>query len=209
MHHIARPIVTSAIAMAIAFTTLLSPAHAQPNPASDIFTRGISAYQRHEYQQAIEAFTQIVEQGETSAKLRAAAYSNRCLIELELGHNASAIGDCTRGIQLNSSNSESYLNRGLAYHHLENYEAAIADYNRLLEQIPDDYRAFYNRGLAQFSLKHYEEAIADYNRSMGVNREILPASMVEIYNDRGLAYLLLEKYDEAIADFSQAIAEED
>lgn len=208
INNLLKRIVMLSMAIAMVFMASLSPASADPSASfHGLFHQGVEAYQRREYQQAIDRFTDAIEQDPSppNAKL-AAAYSNRCLVHLELNHYPQAIADCTQSIRLNPANVESYLNRGLAQYRAGNYPAAIADYNQLLDHAPEDYRAWYNRGLAQFELQHYDAAIADYDQSIQYSPELSPERMAEIYDDRGIAYLLLDKHEEAIADFSQAIA---
>ncbi|MGF1514190.1 MAG: tetratricopeptide repeat protein [Elainellaceae cyanobacterium] len=184
------------------FATVAPPAKASAAPS--VFQQGVAAYQKHDYTQAIDAFTQVIEQGRSPSL--AAAYGNRCLVEVELQAYRRAIADCTHGLALNPVNTESYLNRGLAYYRISDYAAAIDDYSQRLTQVPDDYRAFYNRGLAQAGLDHSAQAIADYSRAIEITSRFSPRRAAKVYADRGITYLQLERYDSALADFSQAIA---
>lgn len=199
----------TALAMVLAIALGAQPSWAASSFSLDLFNKGIDAYQHHDNQQAIDAFKQVTDQEDASAQIRAAAYGNRCLIELQQADHEQAIADCTKGINLDSDNLEFYLNRGLAYYRVGDYVAAIADYDHLLDSDPNDYRAFYNRGLAQFALEQYGEAIASYDQSIQLSPDLISVRMADIYDDRGAAYLLLDDYNQAITNFSQAIAYED
>lgn len=204
MSHLYRYVIALGIAAGLLLIAVV-PARADVAP-SHLFQQGVDAYQEHNYPQAIDTFTQVIQQDQASSKLLAAAYGNRCLIELELDAYRQAIADCTQGLRLNPVNTESYLNRGLAYYRVNDYTAAIRDYDKRLAYVSDDHRALYNRGLANASLERYDQALKDYSRSIGVSRELPDKRMAEIHFDRGLAYLKLEQYNSAASDFSQAIA---
>jgi tetratricopeptide (TPR) repeat protein len=172
-----------------------------PMSATDFFKLGVDETRSEQYEQAFEDFTQAIA---LDAKFTA-AYSNRCLVYLQLGDYAKATEDCTAALQLNSNNTEAYLNRGLAYYRLRNYQAAIAEYQEVIDRNTNDYRAYYNRGLARLELKDYEGAIADYNQALNKIHQRSEPVLANIYNDRGLAELMLENVADAIADFSHAI----
>jgi tetratricopeptide (TPR) repeat protein len=172
-----------------------------PMSTTEFFKLGVEETQSNNYEQAITNFTEAIALDDKFA----AAYSNRCLVYIQLGKYTKAAEDCTAALQFNPDNREAYLNRGLAYYRLGNYQAAISDYNQVIEHSRDDFRAYYNRGLARFELKDYERAIADYNQALGNSPRHYAPGLVDVYNDRGLAQLMLENVPEAIADFSLAI----
>ena len=167
-------------------TTLPALAAAIPiaqTSAKDFLKLGVKKITAEDLKQASVNFTQAIE---LDSEL-AAAYSNRCLVYIELGKYEQAAMDCTQALQLNPKNAESYLNRGLAYYRQGHYLDAIADYNQTIKLNPADYRAYYNRGLAYFEQKDYEQALSDYNRALHYTQRDNQA-ISSIYNDRGLAY---------------------
>ena len=174
----------------------------EPISATEFFKLGVEETRSNKYEQAIADFTQVIALDDEFA----AAYSNRCLVYIQLRNYAKAVEDCTQAQQRNPDNLEAYLNRGLAYYRLGNHQAAISDYTWVIEQQPDDVRAYYNRGLARFELKDYEEAIADYNQALHTSPQGSDFLVTDVYNDRGLAQLMLENVPNAIADFSLAIS---
>ncbi len=172
-----------------------------PISAAEFFKLGVEATRSEQYEQAIEDFTQAIGLEADFA----AAYSNRCLVHIQLGDDEKAAEDCTAAVQLNPNNIEAYLNRGLAYHRLGNYQAAISEYQKVIALNSNDFRAYYNQGLARFELKDYKGAIADYNQALHQIHQRSEPLLADVYNDRGLAQLMLEKVPSAIADFSRAI----
>ncbi|MEO0408621.1 MAG: tetratricopeptide repeat protein [Cyanobacteria bacterium P01_A01_bin.135] len=181
------------------------PAAAAPSPT--LFDFGVQAYQQENYTSALDAFTRVIQRGDSSET--AAAYGNRCLVELAVQDYPQAIADCTQGLQLGLPGTEPYLNRGLAYYRAGDYAAALADYRRILQTTPNDYRALYNRGLAQAELGRHAQALRDYHRSLQYSPPLPPKRLARIHLDQGWSHLQLDQHDEAILDFSQAIAYND
>ncbi len=195
------------IAVALIILPLTAPTKAAslavaPMSATEFFKLAVDETRSEQYEQALEDFTQAIA---LDTKFTA-AYSNRCLVYIQLGDYAKAAEDCTAALQLNSNNTETYLNRGLAYYRLGNYQAAISEYQEVIERNSNDFRGYYNRGLARFELKDYEGAIADYNQALAKTHQQSQPVVADIYNDRGLAQLMLENAPEAIADFSLALS---
>lgn len=174
---------------------------AAPISATQFFNLGVDEIQSDKYEQAIADFTQAIELDANFA----AAYSNRCLVYIQLGDYAKAADNCTAALQRNPDNTEAYLNRGLAYYRLGKYQSAISEYTQVIKRNSNDFRAYYNRGLARFELKDYAKAIADYNQALHSNHQPSKPLLADVYNDRGLAQLMLENVPEAITDFSLAI----
>jgi tetratricopeptide (TPR) repeat protein len=175
----------------------------------DPFRQGIKATGDGRYFEALQFFTQaIASEGNPSPNPSnnriAAAYANRCLVEIQLNQYQSAIEDCTQAIARQPGNGEAYLDRGLAQYRLGHYQAAIADNNQLLTLQPNDLRAYFNRGLAKARLADHEGAIADYQAAL----ERQPASSIEaeIYIDKGLSIAALSDLSGAITDLDHAIA---
>ena len=180
-----------------------SPVWAASNQnTSDIFNLGLDHIHQQNYQQALVDFTRVIDRQDN---LLGAAYSNRCLVNLQLQNYSAAKADCTNAIQYNSDNIEAYLNLGLAYYGREEYERAIAQYQQVIQRDRDDYRAYYNRGLANFALKNYQQTITDYHLALMSSHLVDGEQKTTIYNDLALSYMMLDDYDRAIAKFDRAI----
>ena len=173
---------------------------------SDIFNSGLDYIQQQNYQQALVNFTQVINRQDN---LVGAAYSNRCLVNLQLQNYSAAEVDCTTAIEHNSDNIEAYLNLGLTYYRQGEYNQAIAQYQQVIQRDSEDYRAYYNRGLAHFAVEDYPQAITDYNSALMSSRGFNRESKSLIYNDLALTYMMLGDFEQAIFNFDRAIALED
>jgi tetratricopeptide (TPR) repeat protein len=168
---------------------------ASPAPDPDAFQQGVEATMAGKYSEALDAFTKAIQMRTQTA----AAYANRCLVEVLLNQPAAAIEDCTQALQRQPANGEAYLNRGLAHYYLEHYQSAIEDATHVLQLQPDDFRAYFNRGLAWTGLGHYFAAIQDFDRALQLNPDI-----PEAYRDRALAYYSTGNTQQALIDLQQA-----
>ena len=181
-----------------------SPVWAASNENTlDIFNSGLDQIRQQNYQQALPDFTQVIDRQDN---LLGAAYSNRCLVNLQLENYSAAEADCNNAIQYNSDNVEAYLNLGLAYYRQQKYPQAIAQYQQVIQRDHHDYRGYYNRGLAHFDLEDYQSAIADYNLALKSSQLINTEQKSLIYNDLALSYMTLKNYDRAVVNFDRAIA---
>ncbi|UIE36750.1 tetratricopeptide repeat protein [Leptodesmis sichuanensis] len=168
---------------------------APPAPDPDAFQQGVEATMAGKYPEALDAFTKAIQMRTQTA----AAYANRCLVEVLLNQPAAAIEDCTQALQRQPANGEAYLNRGLAHYYLEHYQSAIEDATHVLQLQPHDFRAYFNRGLAWTGLGHYFAAIQDFDRALQLNPDI-----PEAYRDRALAYYSAGNTQQALIDLQQA-----
>jgi tetratricopeptide (TPR) repeat protein len=176
---------------------------ALPKNTLDIFNTGIDNLKRHNYQQALINFTQVIDSQDNL--VGAAAYSNRCLVDLQLQNNPAAEADCTIAIKYNSDNLEANLNLGLAYYRQEKYQRAIAVDREIIQRNQQEYRAYYNRGLAYSAIDNYQNAIADYQMAL-IHSPDSDESKSLIYNDLALAHLASTNNEAARSNFSSAIA---
>ena len=177
-------------------------AESQKN-SSDTFNSALDHVRQQNYQEALVGFTQVINQHDS---LIEAAYSNRCLVNLQLQNYSEAEADCNIALQRDPENIEAHLDLGLAYYLREKYQLAIAEYQQVIQRDRQDYRAYYNRGLAHYALRDYQQAIADYNLALMSPNLIANEQKTRIYNDRGLTYMMLKDYGQAIADTKHAIA---
>lgn len=172
------------------------------NSASNLFNLGVELLRQGNYNEAVAKFTEAI----NIKTDYAAAYSNRCLANLQLEEYHNAVTDCNQAIKKAPTNIEAYINRGIAHYRQGNYTAAIEDNNQVLKLKPQDFRAYYNRGVATAALHNYRKAITDYYRALSLVSETPSYLRVDIYNDLGLVKFHLNDYKSATRNFTLAIS---
>lgn len=180
-----------------------SLAISSPDMGKIIFDRGVNNLHQQNYQNALVDFTQVIT---AKNNLTGAAYSNRCLAELQLQQNIAAEADCKQAIKNNVDNLEAHLNLGLAYYHQQQYVQAIAEYQEVIKRDNQDYRAYYNRGLAYIAANNHRQAIGDYQKALNLAKDSTTESKSTIYNDLALAQIIIAQETTAILNLNRAIA---
>ncbi|MDF5726283.1 MAG: tetratricopeptide repeat protein [Rhizonema sp. PD37] len=196
----------------------------QDNVASqtfaDYYKQGHASYKVRDYEQAIEKFTQAIQQNPTYAK----AYINRGNSHYNLKEYEAAISDYNHALQINPGEVKAFVNRGNVRSILAEYSSdpdreynqAIGDFNNALRLNPKEAEAYVRRGIVRAQLakysgdsqQDYKKAINDFNQALNFD-----SSKAEAYFQRGLIRYHIAQYSsqfekdykEAIDDFDQAL----
>lgn len=128
------------------------------------YKRGVFFLDSHRYDEAIKAFTHVLNINPDFAK----AYTARGLAWYKKGVFGRAITDFNKALDIDPLDAKAYNNRGLVWYKKGDYDRAIADYNKALDIDPNDAKAFNNRGLAWYKKGDYDRAIADYNKAQDI-----------------------------------------
>ncbi|MEA5550910.1 tetratricopeptide repeat protein [Anabaena cylindrica UHCC 0172] len=187
---------------------------------TDYYERGNAAYQKQDYAQAIENFTQGIKKNPSFSKL----YMNRGNARYNMNDYEGALADYTQALKINPQEVKAMVNRGNAYYMLaeyssdpdQEYKKAINNFNTALSINGNDSEAYIRRGIvhsqiAKYSQNYYQQykkSIADFTEAIQLN-----SSKAEAYFQRGLARYqfaqysssYIQTYKQAIADFNQAI----
>lgn len=174
------------------FPAPISWADSEPNR----FNQGVEAYQQGNYQAAIEALNQAIQQ-EVEQSDR--AYYLRGISHLKLGELDQAVEDYTKVIELDPENLRAYYDRGIANTQLGNYEQAVADYDRASELAPNEETIYLNRGIAKMRQGKLQDAITDYTQALEFDPELGDA-----YANRGITKAALGDKESAINDLEKA-----
>ncbi|MBO7672357.1 tetratricopeptide repeat protein [bacterium] len=190
----------------------------------------VDLYNKHEYQKAIDIFSQVLETVEDSAEI----YNNIATCYLQLGDydkaekhylkaqslnpklpqvyiNLADIyykrGDMESGIQLMSQGiyelpEDMALRHYLARFYMEDarLDMAIDELYKILDEQPDNYDAYYDLARVNFELGNYDVAIENYE------------NVLRYKENEWLHYYLAEAYeannevDKAISNYLKAIA---
>ena len=159
--------------------------------------RGLLAYERREYKDAISDFDLAIDRKSDYAE----AYYWRGLAKYRLKRpDEEIIADYSEAIRLNSNYAEAYYERGRAKYRLKQHEEAVDDLSRAVDLKSDYTEAYYWRGLAKYYLEQYEEVIVDCSEAIR-----LDPTHARFYQGCGRAKYRLQLYEEAIVDHSEAI----
>jgi len=167
-----------------------------PTDARTYYHKGNTAYEKGDYQKAIENYNMAIILNPTFSE----AYFNRGLCYYNLKNFDKAITDYTKSAELDPKNAVIYNNRGDAFYRKQDFDKAIVDYDKAIALNPKYLKAYYNRGLAYACLQDYERAVEDFDKVVELN-----PNFAEAYHIRGLAYDYMNNFDKAIADYDKAI----
>ncbi|GBF80663.1 tetratricopeptide repeat protein [Aphanothece sacrum] len=171
--------------------------------ASDLFYQGIEQTEKSNYSQAILDFTQVIN---SESKWVTAAYTNRCLVHLNLNQNQAAKSDCTEAIKRNSNQTDVYLNLGLAEYRLGNYYQALSQYQEVIKRDKENYQAYYNQGLVYVALQDYSQALKNYEQALLSEKLETDEQKSLIYNEKGLAYFNSGDMANSLTELTQSIS---
>lgn len=129
--------------------------------ATDYGARGTEHLYRGEYDEALRAFSRVVERDPSDAM----AYSNRACVYLVRGEFELAIEDCTKAVELDPGLALAYDNRGYAHLQKGEHELAIRDCTQAIEIDPKSVMAYYNRGRALEARGNSGAAQEDFRKS--------------------------------------------
>jgi len=97
-------------------------------------SQGNAHFKAAKYDSAIQCYTRAIEASPDTAVL----YSNRAMALLKTNDFASAESDCTRCLELDSSQIKALFRRGLARKGLKKYHLALRDFESALKLKPED-----------------------------------------------------------------------
>lgn len=166
---------------------------------NELTAQGNEAYKQGKYQQAIDAYNQVLELDED----RELIYNNRGMAYMETGSFAQAAADFTEAIGRNPEEDVYYNNRGLAYLGLKEYEKAETDFSEAI-RLRQEASYYVSRANARKNLGDTERALEDYSAALALSPGNLKA-----LNNRGALYFAQENYEAAIKDYTAALQQQD
>jgi tetratricopeptide (TPR) repeat protein len=177
-------------------TSISSPIDTKhPHSVEALMMRGQLRKNRHEYEDALEDFTQAIDANPAYAP----AYYKRASVHSRLGEPALAIMDYSHAIQLDPSDPNSYNKRGIARYQINDLLGAVADFSAVIDLSPDYTEAYYNRGCSRSDFRNPELDLsgAFWDLSETIRRN---ASFVEAYYRRAAVAALQQNWGVAIDD---------
>ncbi|RIB16637.1 hypothetical protein C2G38_2189335 [Gigaspora rosea] len=154
------------------------------------------AYKLGEFETAINALTEILEEYPTSYSLQ--CYRAKVYIECNKFHEA--LEDLDSAIEQKPNKFEAYLLRGITYFKMNKYKESLDDLTRSLEIEPNNAAALGHCGITYYMMKEYDESLWDLTKSL----EIEPNN-VSVLNHRGIIYYMKKEYDKSLLDLTKSL----
>jgi DnaJ family protein C protein 7 len=161
------------------FRKLLKRSEALKEEGNDMFKNG-------QLQQAIDKYTEAINNDPQNNALNSALYCNRSACYGKLGKWDEAIADATKAIDLNPSYLKAYLRRAQCYQQVDKHEEAYRDYQKASDMDKD------NRELRQKvkeAEKLYKKAKRkDYYKILDVSKDAETDAIKKAYKKAALKW---------------------
>ena len=167
----------------------------------EIFDNGVLLFKRGQYQDAIDAFSKLIE----IAPGHADAYKNRGVSYMKQEKFDLAIKDFQIAKELFPELKGLYSNLGVAWYYKKEYVKAIKSYDTELEMAPENYLAYFNRALCLAKLDKDDEALDDIEKTLNLKPDFYWAICykADLLAQKGNTAKAIETYKEAIKYNSQ------
>lgn len=169
--------------------------------AEEYLRKGWENMLGHNYTEAIENFTKLIEIEPSNIK----AYSSRASAKRYSKDYSGAIKDNTKAIELGPNDmyiANEYTSRGESKGYLKDHYGAIADYSKAIE-IDQYTEAYWLRGLEKNDLEDFSGAIADLGKYVECSNAN-PANIVLAFYLSGLAKIKIGQKENGCQDLSKS-----
>ena len=130
----------------------------------EIFDNGVIFFKKGQYQNAIDAFSELIE----LAPNHADAFKNRGVSYMKQEKFDLAIKDFETAKKIFPELKGLYSNLGVAWYHKKEYAKAIKNYNLELEMGPENHVAYFNRALCLAELDKSDQALEDLEKTLNI-----------------------------------------
>lgn len=161
-----------------------------PKSAGEYLNRGISRFNKLDFDSALEDFNKAIELDPKSVHAyhyRGAAYAHKERYDL-------AIKDYDKAIELDPKFVTPYSDKGLAYYRAGDYGRAIEETNKALEINPGAGFVYLRRGMIYQAKGDTEQAEKDYDKAVSLDSR-LKSGVEQIKRSGGLMPSLYNKED--------------
>ncbi len=162
--------------------------------AKNRFNQGVQFYQQGKFDQAIEAFEDVLVDKPDFAD----GYYNLGMAYLRKGDKDSAKKAMEKAIELKPDFIEVYFGLGQVYVEMGNEEKATEMYKVALERNPDEPKIYVNLGILYFSKNRDDLALESLLKA----KELDP-SLPNAYYQLGLLYLRKQEIEKSIESFEK------
>ncbi|WP_454623587.1 tetratricopeptide repeat protein [Bradyrhizobium cenepequi] len=171
------------------------------DPLTALHKRARQAERARDYQRAVELYTQGLEDGSYSAKVRRNLLRQRAFAYEDLKQYDHAEADYNAALQIEPLDADFYAKRGFYFYRRGRYDDALSDFRKGGELVPTDGGFPFGEGQVYGKLGQHERAVELYTEAIRRN-----AQVASYYRERGSAYNYLGKFKEAKADYDKALA---
>jgi len=161
--------------------------------------KGIEAFQKEEYKEAIGFLNSAIQENSTYANPSGFLYRGRAYYAI--GEYGKAVSDFNEVIAIAPDLSKTYLYRGYAYEKQKKITQAIENYSKAIQLDPEEVWAIRARAMAYAIQRKYDQALIDFNQAIKLDTTHAPT-----YNNRCWTLYLLKRYQEALPDCEKAVA---
>ncbi|MHC2283057.1 tetratricopeptide (TPR) repeat protein [Bradyrhizobium diazoefficiens] len=171
------------------------------DPLTALNKQARQADRAHDYQRAVDLYTQGLEEGSYSANARRDLLRQRAFAYENLKQYDRAEADYNAALQIEPLDPAFYGKRGFYFSRRGRYEDALADFRKGGELVPTDGSFPFGEGEVYAQLGQHEKSAELYTEAIRRN-----AQVGRYYRERGSAYNRLGKFNEAKTDYDKALA---
>jgi tetratricopeptide (TPR) repeat protein len=161
-----------------------------------LLVQGKAHLEAYEYDKAIEAFDELIEQGSAPP----VAYVYRAWALFYRGHGMEALAQCRRALERDGKLALAYAVRAQIYTDQMKLDEALADASAAIRLEPTLARAWAIRGWAHARGKRLSKGLADFEQALRLGSG---AAFTHCY--RGVAYIEHGEFDKALADLNRSV----
>ncbi|MCA1498921.1 MULTISPECIES: tetratricopeptide repeat protein [unclassified Bradyrhizobium] len=182
-----------------------------PPPSDEVLTtddsltalnkRASQAERSHDYQRAVDLYTQGLEESSYRADARRALLRQRAFAYENLKQYDRAEADYNASLQIEPLDPSFYAKRGFYLIRRGRYDDALADFRKGGELVPSDGTFPFGEGEVYAKLGQHEKSAERYSEAIRWTPQA-----GRYYRERGSAYNRLGKFKEAKTDYDKALA---
>jgi len=147
---------------------------------------GNDAFSAGKNQEAYDLYTECLQIDPENNSMNSTLYCNRAAAGMKLKKFNEAIEDCTKSLDLDSSQVKALLRRATCYMQLEKFDEAVRDYEKLVQTDSDN--SEYNKSLRDAKLAQKKARRKDYYKILGVAKNATEDDIKRAYKKLALKW---------------------
>ena len=172
------------------------------------YEKGIAAYNRYQYLEAISHFENVMIKGSTNSSLNrnlarfycAQAHRNIGIIRFAAANYTGSLAEFNNAIKLNKEHKDLYYFIGICHNNLQNYTEAAKAFDELLKVDPDHIPSRFKLAITFHNLEMWKKSVSLYQTILEQN-----PGYADVHYHLGLAFLGEGSARDALAAFKEAL----